>query len=96
MTVILEIMLKVLIVLFIFLYIILCAIINKKKGYSYIGGILVGVGLFPLGFYILKAKNKKGEIVKRYLGFTISQWMYIYIGIGIWGIIFLFLICGFV
>lgn len=63
---------------------ILCAFIHKNKGYSPIAGFCWGFFFFIIGLIIvLLERNKEEQMIADKGKLTMTQWLLIFLGIGI-------------
>lgn len=70
---------------------ILCAFIHKNKGYSPIAGFGWGFFFFIIGLIIVLLERNKAEQLEADKGkMSMKQWLLIFLGIGILGLIVLF------
>lgn len=74
---------------------IVCAIIHKNKGYSPVTGFLWGFLFFVIGLIVVLLEKDKEEhdmemAEKR--GLSMGQWLAIFLGVGILGIIIFFVV----
>ncbi len=74
---------------------ILCAFIHKNKGYSPISGFCWGFFFFIIGLIIVLLERDKGEQIEADKGkLSMTQWLLIFLGIGILLIIIFFIIAS--
>ena len=67
---------------------ILCAFIHKNKGYSPIAGFCLGFFFFIIGLIIvLVERNKEEQMIADKGKLSMTQWLLIFLGIGILGLI---------
>lgn len=72
---------------------ILCAYIHKNKGYSPVAGFCWGFFLFILGLIVvLLERNKEEQMLEDKGKLTMTQWLLIFLGVGILLIIIFFII----
>ena len=72
---------------------ILCAFIHKNKGYSPIAGFCWGFFFFIIGLIIVLLERNKGEQIEADKGkISMTQWLLIFLGVGIVLIIIFFII----
>lgn len=72
---------------------ILCAFIHKNKGYSPIAGFCWGFFFFIIGLIIvLLERNKEDQVVADKGRLSMTQWLLIFLGVGILLIIIFFII----
>lgn len=76
-------------------YGIICAIIHKKKGYSLVTGFLWGFLFSIIGLIVVLLEKDKEEHERQMAnsnGLSMTQWLLIFLGIGILLIIIFFVI----
>lgn len=74
---------------------ILCAFIHKNKGYSPIAGFCWGFFFFIIGLVIvLLESNKQDQAIADKERLSVTQWLLIFLGVGILLIIIVFIIMG--
>ena len=72
---------------------ILCAFIHKNKGYSPIAGFCWGFFFFIIGLLIvLLERNKEDQLIADKGRLSMTQWLLIFLGVGILLIIIFFTI----
>ena len=72
---------------------ILCAFIHKNKGYSPLAGFCWGFFFTIIGLIIvLSERNKEDQIEKKKKKLSMTQWLLIFLGVGILLIIIFFII----
>ena len=72
---------------------ILCAIIHKNKGYSPIAGFCWGFFFFILGLAIVLLERNKAEQMEEDKGkLSMTQWLLIFLGIGLFILVILFIL----
>ena len=72
---------------------ILCAYIHKNKGYSPVAGFCWGFFFFIIGLIIvLVERNKEEQMVADKGKLSMTQWLFIFLGIGIALIVIFFII----
>ena len=72
---------------------ILCAFIHKNKGYSPIAGFCWGFFFSVIGLIIVLTERNKGEQMVADKGsLSMSQWLLIFLGVGILLIIIFFIV----
>lgn len=76
---------------------ILCAYIHKNKGYSPIAGFCWGFFFFIIGLIIvLLERNKEEQMAVDKDNLSMTQWLFIFLGIGIALIIIYFIVMNLV
>ncbi len=72
---------------------ILCAFIHKNKGYSPVAGFCWGFFFFIIGLIIVLLERNKEEQVQADKGnLSMTQWLLIFLGVGILLIVIFFII----
>ncbi len=74
---------------------IICAVIHKNKGYSPIAGFCWGFFLSIIGLIVVLLEKDKAEHdaeMTEKKGLSMGQWLAIFLGVGIVGIIIFFVV----
>lgn len=74
---------------------VICAFVHKNKGYSPIAGFCWGFFFSIIGLIVVLLEKDKAEhdaAMANKNGLSMGQWLAIFLGVGIMGIIILFMI----